>query len=58
MNPDDKPDFRSDLTKLLNVYGKDSDAKTPDFVLANFMINCLEAYTNAKRYSDYHYPNN
>ena len=36
--------FRKSLVELLNKYSKENDSNTPDFILANYLIKCLDAY--------------
>ena len=39
--------FKKDLEHIINVYSKDNEAKTPDFVLAEYLDDCLTAYIKA-----------
>lgn len=41
------PDFRDELTKLLNKHGKDSWAGVSDYILAEYVDNCLKNLTNS-----------
>lgn len=53
--------FEKDLAALINKHGLDRDTDTSDFILAQFLNNCLSAWnvsTNARdvwrgRVSDY-----
>ena len=36
--------FESDLEKLINEYGMENGSNTPDFILAQYMSSCLEAF--------------
>lgn len=36
--------FERELSSLLNKHGIDNEANTLDFLLANFMTKCLEAF--------------
>lgn len=47
MDEEKKPTFKQELTGLINKHGKDGMAGTPDFILAEFLCQCLGAYTNA-----------
>lgn len=38
--------FTKELTELLNRYSKENDSNTPDFILANYLISCLETYNS------------
>ena len=37
-------DFREELQMLLNSYSKENGSDTPDFILAEYMVNCLNAF--------------
>lgn len=39
--------FRKELIDLLNKHNKDSEANTPDYVIADFLIHSLKAYSKA-----------
>jgi hypothetical protein len=39
--------FRPELIELLKQYGKQNGSNTPDFILAQFLIECLEAWDRA-----------
>ena len=43
-------EFRNKLSKLLNNYGWDNTCETPDHILADYIVSCLENYcaTTAK----------
>lgn len=36
--------FRVELTDLLNRFSKENRSGTPDYLLADFLIRCLEAF--------------
>lgn len=36
-------DFQHELEILLNRYSKDSETNTPDWVLAQYLVGCLDA---------------
>lgn len=40
--------FKEALTKLLNHHKKDAEAKTPDWILSEYLIRCLDAYIYAQ----------
>ncbi len=40
-------DFHTELTALLNRYSKENDSDTPDWVLANYLIGCLQEWGDA-----------
>jgi hypothetical protein len=39
--------FRKQLEQLLNKYSKENESNTPDFILAEYMMSCLDAFTDA-----------
>ena len=39
--------FRTKLTKLINQCSMENASNTPDFILANYIENCLTAFTEA-----------
>jgi len=42
-------EFRIKLEQLLNQWSKENESNTPDFILANYLINCLAAFDSAVR---------
>lgn len=54
-NSSDRPDpvtnrsvtFREDLEKLLNSYSMENGSDTPDFILAEYLADCLKVFDNA-----------
>jgi hypothetical protein len=42
-------ELREDLEILLNRYSRENTSNTPDFILATYMLQCLEAYETATR---------
>lgn len=36
--------FEKELENILNKYSKENDSDTPDFLLAEYLINCLKVY--------------
>ena len=40
-------DFEKDLTDLINRHSKENESNTPDFILAGYIENCLDAFTEA-----------
>jgi hypothetical protein len=44
---DRKDTFEYKLEKLLNAHSKENGSDTPDFILANYLIKCLEAFNEA-----------
>jgi hypothetical protein len=41
------PDFPSELESLINRYSQENASNTPDFILAQYMLGCLEAFNAA-----------
>lgn len=39
--------FKKELEVLLNSYSKESENNTPDFILAKYLLDCLDAFTLA-----------
>lgn len=44
--------FRKELEQLINRYSIENKSNTNDFVLANYIIDCLDAYSKAKIHND------
>ena len=42
-------DFREDLEKLINRHSMENGSNTPDFILAEYLISCLQAFDFASR---------
>ena len=43
----DAPDFRSELTAQLNKHSKENSSNTPDFILRDYLCDCLRAFDKA-----------
>ncbi len=43
----DSLDFQSELCSLLNLYNKEGNSNTPDWILRNYIINALNAFNSA-----------
>ena len=41
--------FRDALRDLINCHCQENDSDTPDFILADYLINCLESFNKATR---------
>ena len=39
--------FRAELETLINSHSKENGSDTPDFILADYMADCLDAYDRA-----------
>lgn len=47
-----KRTFRRELAALINKYSREGESNTPDFILAEYLINCLKAYESAANSRD------
>ena len=52
---DNTTKFQKELENLLNKYSQENTSNTPDFILANYLITCLNAFNYAinERYAFY-----
>lgn len=41
--------FQKELEQLLNKHSKDNECNTPDFILAEYLSDCLNAFNKANR---------
>jgi hypothetical protein len=39
--------FRAELEELINRHSRENGSNTPDFILANYLDNCLVAFDQA-----------
>ena len=44
--------FRKDLEQLINGYSMENNSHTPDFLLAQYLERCLDAFDEATRARD------
>ena len=44
--------FKKDLTYLINKHSLENDSNTPDFVLAEYLVGCLESYNKSIKLKD------
>ncbi len=44
--------FEKELEELINIYSLEGESDTPDFILATYLRNCLNAYNEAVRSRD------
>lgn len=42
------PTMFEDFRRALNTHSVDAELSTPDFILAEYLINCLNSYRQAK----------
>lgn len=40
------PGFYNELAALLNKYNREKDSDTPDYILANYLMECLKTFNN------------
>ena len=40
----DRSDFERDLATVINKHSRENDSDTPDFILAEFLLRCLEGF--------------
>lgn len=45
------PNMTQEIAAVLNRHGVDSASNTPDFILAQYLVNCLNAFTQAAVHS-------
>ena len=50
-----KPTFESELTDLINRYSKENESDTPDWIIANYLCNCLKSFNSATKTITYWY---
>jgi hypothetical protein len=48
----DTGSFIQEIERVINKYCKENDCNTPDFILAEYLHNCLDAYTQATKSRD------
>lgn len=48
----DIPQFEIELTQLINKFNQESYSGTADFILANYLSNCLDTFTKAIKMRD------
>lgn len=46
-NDGSKLNFEEELENLINRFSKENESNTPDYILAKFLLDCLEAYNAA-----------
>lgn len=47
-------EFRDELETLINKWSKENGSDTPDFILADYLQSCLNAFDEAVRARDAH----
>lgn len=48
--------FKKELTTLINVSNIDTSCNAPDYILAEYLIDCLEAYIKISNYNSINLP--
>ena len=49
-----KEEFKIKLTSLINEMSIDNIFDLPDFIIANFIVDCMEALNNVELLNDQH----
>lgn len=44
--------LREDISDLLNKYSKENGSNTPDFILAEYLVDCLSVFDKAIKCRD------
>jgi hypothetical protein len=47
--------FRRELTSVLNRYSKENGSNTPDFLLADYLIECIKTFDKVTRHREQWY---
>ena len=47
--------FQEEIRWVINKCAKENDSDTPDFILAQYLIDCINAYAKAVRSRDNHF---
>lgn len=47
-----KQTFRRELMNVINKHSKENGSNTPDFILAEYLTDCLKAFDKATKYRD------
>ncbi len=55
MKDQEETSLRRDMVGLLNRHSLENGSDTPDFILAKYMVTCLEAFDHAVREREEHY---
>lgn len=52
-----REEFRKELGAIINRYSQENGSDTPDFILADYLLNCLDAWNAAvKRRTKWYTP--
>lgn len=44
---EERQSFRDELTNLINYHSRENNSNTPDFILADYLVDCLNAFDRA-----------
>lgn len=47
-----KTNLLQSLSEILNMYSRENESNTADFVLAEYLMDCLQAYEKAVNWRD------
>ena len=47
--------FRDDIRDVINSHARETGSNTPDFILAKYLTDCLDAFENASNWRQYWY---
>ena len=53
-----RSDFESDLRAIINAHSKENGSDTPDFMLANYLVQCLDTFNTVVRAREAWYKRN
>lgn len=42
-------EFKKELASLINRYSIENDSNTPDFILADYVVECLNSFANTSK---------
>ena len=42
-------EFTNDLTNLINTHSLENDSDTPDFILSEYLVGCLQAFNHSAK---------
>lgn len=49
---DKETEFQRQISTVINKFNKEAGSGTPDFILAEYLSNCLESYNKAVKARD------
>ena len=49
-------DMQNAIREILNKASRENESNTPDYILAQYLMNCLEAFENAIIQREQHWP--